>query len=120
MRAVLVAIAGAAGALVRYGVGSAVGLRSFPWATLGINLSGSLLLGFVLAMSIGRGWSDTAVVPFTVGFLGAYTTFSAFSYETFTLIRNDRATTALVYVFASVVGGVLVAAVGYAAARRIA
>ena len=120
VRVVLVAIAGAAGALTRYGVGLAVGVRSFPWATLGINLTGSLLLGFVLAMSIERGWSETSVVPLSVGFLGAYTTFSTFSYETFTLVRTDRAPTALAYVLASVVGGVLVAAAGYAAARRVA
>jgi fluoride exporter len=120
VRVVLVAIAGAAGAVIRYGVGLAVGVRSFPWATLGINVTGSLVLGFVLAMSIERSWSDASVVPITVGFLGAYTTFSTFSYETFALVRTDRAMTALLYVFASVVGGVLAAAAGYAAARRIA
>lgn len=120
VRVVLVAVAGAVGALVRYGIGLAVGFRSFPWATLGINLTGSLLLGFVLALGIERRWSDTAVVPVTVGFLGAYTTYSTFSYETFTLVRTDRTATALLYVVASVVGGVLAAAVGYATAHRMA
>lgn len=120
MKVVLVAVAGAAGALARYGVGSAIGVRSFPWATLGINLTGSLVLGFVLAMSVEREWSAMTVAPIAIGFLGAYTTFSTFSYETFTLVRTDRAVTALAYVAASLAGGVLAAAAGYVAARRIA
>jgi fluoride exporter len=45
VRALLVAVAGAGGALSRYWIGLAVGPRSFPWATLGINVSGSFLLG---------------------------------------------------------------------------
>lgn len=43
MKVVLLAVAGAAGALSRYGIGVALGVRSFPWTTLGINLAGSLL-----------------------------------------------------------------------------
>jgi CrcB protein len=119
VRIVLIAMAGAAGALARYGIGIAVGSRSFPWATLGINLTGSFLLGFVLAFGFDRSWSDTTLLPISVGFLGAYTTFSTFSYETFTLVRTDRAATALVYVLASLTGGVLAAAAGYATARRL-
>lgn len=120
MKVVLVGIAGAAGALARYGIGLAVGGRSFPWSTLGINLSGSFVLGFVLAFGLERGWSETTTVPLAIGFLGAYTTFSTFSYETFTLARTDRAMLAAVYVAVSVVGGVLAAFVGYTLARRVA
>ena len=120
VRAVLVAVAGAAGALTRYGIGLAFGTRSFPWTTFAINLTGSFLLGFILAFGIERGWNETTVVPISVGFLGAYTTFSTFSYETFTLARTDRTMTAFVYVAASLIGGVLAAATGYVAARRIA
>jgi CrcB protein len=120
VRVVWVGIAGAAGALARYGIGLAVGGRSFPWSTLGINLTGSFLLGFVLAFGIERGWSESTTVPLAVGFLGAYTTFSTFSYETFTLARTDRALLAATYVAVSVVGGFLAAAVGYTLARRVA
>jgi CrcB protein len=52
----------------------------------------------------------------TVGFLGAFTTFSTFSVETFALLRDGRVSSAVTYVGASVVGGVLAAALGYAAA----
>jgi hypothetical protein len=74
----LVAIASAVGALARYAIGRAVGVRSFPWATLGINLTGSFLLGLVLALGVQRDWPDTTTIPLAVGFLGAYTTFSTF------------------------------------------
>jgi CrcB protein len=119
-KVLLIGLAGAAGALTRYGVGQAIGVRSFPWATFGINITGSFLLGFLLVAGIERGWSETTVVPLSIGFLGAYTTFSTFSYETYTLARTDRAATALVYVLASLIGGVLAAAAGYATARRVA
>lgn len=120
MKVALIAVAGAAGALSRYGLGIAIGVRSFPWATLSINLTGSFALGFVVAFGVDRGWSDTRLLTIAVGFLGAYTTFSTFSYETFTLLRADRAPTALMYVLASLVGGVLAASAGYAIANRVA
>ena len=104
----------------RYGIGRAIGERSFPWATLGINLSGSLLLGLLVAIGIERGWSETTTVPLTVGFLGAYTTFSTFSYETYTLMRTDRSSQAAVYVLVSVIGGVLSAFAGYKIGRSSA
>ena len=53
-------------------------------------------------------------------FLGAFTTFSTFGYETQTLLRTDRAATAAAYVGASVIAGVAAAALGYAAGRSIA
>ena len=120
MKVALIAAAGAAGAVARYAIGVMIGVRSFPWATLGINATGSFLLGFILAFGLDRGWSDMTLLPMSVGFLGAYTTFSTFSYETFSLLRTNRAPTALIYVAASIVGGVLAAAVGYATARRVA
>lgn len=115
----LIAIAGAAGALSRYGIGHAVGGRSFPWATLGINLTGSFALGLVLHVAQLRDWPQDVTLPLAVGFLGAFTTFSTFSVEAFDLLRTDRAGEAAVYVALSLVGGVAAAAVGYAAARSL-
>jgi CrcB protein len=113
VRFLYVAVAGALGALARYGIGLWVGPRSFPWATLGINVSGSFALGVVLTVAAGRGWSPETVAAVAVGFLGAYTTFSTFAFESFTLARTDRAMTAAAYVAASVVVGILAARVGY-------
>jgi CrcB protein len=116
VKVVMIAGLAAAGGLARYGIGVAVGTRSFPWATLAINIAGSLALGFVLKLGLDRGWPDRVVAAVAIGFLGAFTTFSTFSYETFTLIRTDRVTTAAIYVAASLVGGVAAAAAGYALA----
>ena len=112
----LVGLLGATGALSRYAIGRSIGVRTFPWATLAINLTGCLALGFLLKLALDRGWSDHVVVPVSVGFLGAYTTFSTFSYETFTLARTDRIADAAVYVAVSLVGGVVAVALGYAIA----
>jgi len=120
MTIVLVAVAGAAGALARYGIGHAMGMRSFPWATLGINLVGSFLLGVLWRVSLERHWPDTATIPLGLGFLGAFTTFSTFSNETIDLVRSDRAEAALLYVAVSVAGGLVAATLGYALGRASA
>ena len=120
MTTVLIAIAGAAGALTRYGIGRALGPRRFPWATLGINVSGSFVLAYLVTFGAARNWPETTTVPLAVGFLGAYTTFSTFSYETIALLRTERVPAAAAYVGASVVSGLAAAALGYALARRLA
>lgn len=119
MKFALIALAGAVGALARYGIGAAVGERSFPWATLGINVTGSFLLGLVVGIAVWRGWPETATAPLAVGLLGAYTTFSTFSFETYDLARSDRVLVAAAYVAASVIGGLLAAFAGYSVARRL-
>lgn len=115
-RALFVAGAGALGALARYWIGLAVGVRSFPWATLGINVAGSFALGYVVA-GPGPRWSKPVEAAVAVGFLGAFTTFSTFTYETTTLARADRATAAAVYVGASLGLGLLASALGYVVGR---
>lgn len=120
MKIFLIALAGAAGALTRYGIATAIGVRSFPWSTLAINITGSFVLGMLLTASIQRGWPENVVIPISVGFLGAYTTFSTFSYETFTLGRADRFVSAAIYVAVSVTGGLLAASAGYLLAKRLA
>src|SRR3546814_659755 len=112
----LLAIAGAAGALARYGLGSAFTSRDFPWTTLGINLVGSFALGFLLRAGDLRGWSDVVTVSLGAGFLGAFTTFSTFSVETQAMLRDGRTVSAGLYVCASVVGGIAAAGAGYALA----
>ena len=113
MRVALVAVAGAAGALCRYGIGVAVGTRSFPWSTLGINVVGSFALGLLVEVAATRGWSPDVTAPLAIGFLGAFTTFSTFAVETDLFVRTDRIGTALVYVVVSVGVGVAAAGTGY-------
>jgi len=86
--------------------------------TLGINVIGSFALGAFLTTS--PSWlSESARVALTVGFLGAFTTFSTFSYESQALLRAGRHTAALAYVALSIVLGVAAAAAGYVRARAL-
>lgn len=117
---VLVAIAGALGAVLRYRIGAAIGVRSFPWATLGVNIAGCFLLAVVLD-GVGRSrWSEATTTAVAVGLLGSFTTFSTFGYETFTLLRTDRAAEAAGYVAVSLLGGLLAVAAGTAVGRALA
>jgi fluoride exporter len=113
MRLVLIGVAGAAGALARYGIGVAVGERSFPWATLAINVVGSFVLALLLTVAIARSWSPDVVVPVGVGLLGAFTTFSTFSWDALTMGRADRYGSATTYVLASVGLALLAAFLGF-------
>ena len=122
MRFVLIAGCGAAGALARYAVGRAAGPDAVPWATLMINLAGSLALGAVLGAALeGRlgGTDGLLVAALGVGFLGAFTTFSTFSWESLALLRDGRVSAAAAYVVASVAGGVAAAGLGLAAVRSL-
>ena len=117
MTPIAVTIAGALGALTRYWVGVAVGVHGFPWATLLINVTGSFLLGLILGGPGGGRWSLTVTTAVAVGFLGAFTTFSTFSFETLAMLRSGRVAAALAYASASVVVGLAAAAGGYILGR---
>lgn len=78
MEPILISIGGAIGASSRYLVGQFLTHHSFPWATLTVNALGSFILGVVL---FGLNSSDVSLL-IGVGFCGAFTTFSSFSYQT--------------------------------------
>ena len=90
----LLSLAGATGTLARYGMGflvqSVAGI-SFPWGTLVINVSGSFLYGLVWALGVDEiGISAQARTVLLVGFMGAYTTFSTFAFETGDMIQKGQ------------------------------
>ena len=100
-----VAAGGAAGAMARFAVGGWVitwAGATFPWATLAINASGSLLLGVVLARFPDLTTANEIRALLAVGFCGAFTTFSTFGYETASLLQRGSHGAALVYMGASV------------------
>ena len=110
---VLVAAGGAAGAVSRYAVTLAIGARDLPLATFLVNISGAFLLGMLLAWSLRAPWPADLTRAVGVGFLGAYTTFSTFSWEILALGRGDRPLAALAYAVTSVALGVLAAGIGF-------
>jgi len=117
LKVALVGAAGALGALARFWIGTSIGVRSFPWATLGINVLGAFLLGLVLGGPGATRWSATATTAVTVGFLGAFTTFSTFAFEATALLRVDRVGAAFAYVASSLVLGLGASALGFVVAR---
>ena len=109
MRTVLgVAVAGALGALLRWGISAWFGRRfpGFPWGTLVINVTGSFLLGFLFVVLTERTTTSPAVrVSLTTGLMGAYTTFSTFSLETIRLVEDGAVGAAAANVAASLLLG---------------
>jgi CrcB protein len=93
---------------------------TFPYGTLLVNASGSLAIGFLLTLAAERlplapEWRLFA----TTGFLGSYTTFSAYTYETALLVREGAYVAAAVYVVGSVVAGLVGVFLGIAAAEAL-
>lgn len=113
--AIAVAIFGFAGAVSRYGIGLALpdgGEAAFPWATLLVNLTGSILLGFLIGYASIRkvpGWFKEAA---GTGFLGAFTTFSAFNGQLLLLWKHQAYGAAIAYALISGIGGWLLASAG--------
>ncbi len=122
--ALLVALGGALGSVLRWSVSSWLARLSrdaaFPWGTLAVNIAGSAAIGFVLTLAFERGSVPPAVRLFLVtGVLGGFTTFSAFSWETLTLMRDGHVLAATGYAGGSLLGGLAAAAAGAALAARI-
>jgi len=101
---VLVAVAGAIGALSRYAVVNWIGGRYFPWGTMLVNVLGSCLMGVAFVFIVERGLLSPDMKPFVMtGFLGAFTTFSAFSLEAWQLLDRGDLLHALAYVFGTMI-----------------
>ena len=111
MRIVLLIVFGAAGTLARYGLDGWIQHRvgsAFPAGTLTINLLGCLLLGTIAEFSLNH----ISVPPdwrigLTIGLMGGFTTFSTFGWDSVRMLQDGEWTKALIYIGASVVGGIL-------------
>ena len=115
MTLALVMLAAAVGAPLRYLVDQAVQHRRdgpFPAGTLTINVTGSLLLGLLTGLVAHHGLSPRALTVLGTGLLGAYTTFSTFSYETVRLLEDGAVTEAALNVVVSLAVGLAAAAAG--------
>ena len=109
-------IAGAVvGAPLRYFLGARFAAESgqFPWATFAVNVTGCFAIGLILGFAEARGSVSREVrLLLVTGFLGSYTTFSAFGWETYVLLREDELLRALAYAVGSVAAGVLAVWIG--------
>lgn len=124
MREVIaIAAGGAAGSVLRYWMSTwthAVLGRGFPYGTLTVNVLGCLLMGLLYVLFLERMTSDTAMrAGVLVGLLGGFTTFSAFSMETFNLIEQSAWLKAAVNVIASVILSIAGAWAGVIIGRQL-
>lgn len=119
---VYVGLAGALGALARYGVGigfQSIWTGSFPLGTLAVNLVGSFVLGWLTHFLFRTGrLSPMVVTAVGTGFVGSFTTFSTFSVETIIMLESGNVMGALIYVTLSIVLGLFSSWLGYILGRK--
>jgi CrcB protein len=121
----LVAIGGALGSAMRFGVGLALPHASpqhWPWATFAVNMAGCLAIGIVMGLALrGEGTgltiSPTLRVFLVTGLLGGFTTFSAFGFETLRMMQAGQPMLAVAYALSSAALGVVAAGAGWMVAR---
>lgn len=117
----LIALGGALGSMARYWVGSAVTSRlgvRLPWGTLVINLTACIVLGFVLTFLGKRGGMSAAVLYLVpIGFVGAYSTFSTYEWESLSLLRTGAFPLAALYAVGSLILGLVAVWCGMLAAE---
>ncbi|MCP2506925.1 MAG: CrcB family protein [Candidatus Thalassarchaeaceae archaeon] len=110
---VIVAFGGAIGAVLRYALPSLISNQNSIFITLGINLLGSLLLGILFGLlATGSNISEELVLLIGTGFIGAFTTMSAFAFEAMETSQNN-AIHGLSYILSTVFGSIFLAWLGY-------
>jgi len=113
--AIVVGIAGAIGAAARYLLDGAVQDRTaglFPFGTLGVNVLGSLIMGFLAGYVLSHTGGGTAKTIVGTGFCGALTTWSTASWESVRLAEEGATTTAITFTLVNLVASFAAAAVG--------
>jgi CrcB protein len=117
-----IGVAASVGAILRYVVGVVCGRvfgTGFPIGTFVINISACLFIGWFLTIIQSRMTvSDTVRLAVAVGFIGTYSTFSTFAYESSALLEEGAGIKAFAYMLGSLVGGLVAVRVGIALAGR--
>jgi len=120
---IYIALGGSLGSIARYWVGSAIASRlgtKFPYGTYVINITACVIIGFSLTYLNKRAGLNPAwrfLVP--IGFVGAYSTFSTYEWETLSTIRSGAFLEASLYAFGSLFLGLVAVWVGIAIAENI-
>jgi fluoride exporter len=121
-RFIWICLAGAAGTSARYLIAILAAQRlgsAFPYGTLIVNLAGCFVIAAVMQIALTLGWPPTLRAAITIGFLGGFTTYSSFNYETMRLFEEGAAATAAVNVAVTLLGGVASGWLGLVVAREL-
>jgi fluoride exporter len=117
----MVLVGGAVGSLMRFIIGTAIMARlggRFPFGTVFINITGSFLIGFAMTFLTERALNPNWRFLLVVGFLGGYTTFSSFQWETLNLMRDGGRWPALLNGIGSLVVGYVAVWLGTVVAEK--
>jgi CrcB protein len=118
---IYIALAGALGSVCRHLAGTAVQRASgaaFPSGTLAVNVVGAFCIGLVMALFALRGQLDSPLrLTLTAGFLGGFTTYSAFAFETVQMVERQEFGAAILYVVATLIAAGVACALGLALVR---
>lgn len=123
LKYLVIGVGGFLGAIARYIVATYIGSRygvRFPYGTFVINITGSFLVGFIVVLLARSTASEYWRYLIPIGFIGAYTTFSTFEFETFRAIQDGQITAGLLNVGLSVVVGFVAVWAGVAMGRVFA
>ncbi len=123
LKYLMVGVGGCLGSILRFWLGSYIGNKMgtrFPYGTFVINITGSFLIGLVFALlTVKTEWSPNWRYLIPIGFIGGYTTFSSFEFETLRTIQDGQIGLGLLYVAASVVVGFVAVWGGMIAGRAM-
>lgn len=122
LKYLIVGLGGFIGANARYLIGGWAAQKwgtSFPYGTFIINITGSFILGLFATLMLRFTWNDNWRLLIAIGFVGAYTTFSTFEYESLQLVAQGLQARAALNILGSVVLGFVAAYLGVVAARLL-
>jgi CrcB protein len=117
-----ICLAGGAGTGARYLVAAWTAQRfgsTFPYGTLTVNLAGCFVIAALMHAAIAIGWSPTVRAALTIGFIGGFTTYSSFNYETMRLFEEGSSSLAAANIGATLIGGLVAGWLGLVVAREM-